>query len=133
MRYITVIVGSILSFCEYYRPSVALCCDYTVQFELPAICSSQCCDYTVQFELCFIWRSFLQEKNNGISSHHKQLGTQNDGLFVDCVCAECKHVCCFLSIKLGYLIENYVQRVWLSHKQLSATCRVLSPRIMCNM
>ena len=150
MRYINVIVGSILSLCEYYRPSVAFCvattiyslnyrpsvvCVATILYSLNyrpsvALCagvattlhslnyrpsvvlcvattlyslnyrpSVVCCDYTVQFELCFIWRTFLQEKNNGISSHHKQLGTQNDDLFVDCVCAECKHVCCFLSIK----------------------------------
>jgi hypothetical protein len=72
MRYITVIVGSILSLCENYRPSVvfcvaatiyslnyrpngsSLCCDYTVPFELPAICSSVCCNYTVPFELSAI-------------------------------------------------------------------------------
>jgi hypothetical protein len=116
-----------------YRPSAALCFATTL-YSLNYRPSTALCVATTLYSLnCFIWRSFLQEKNNGISRHHKHMDTQNDGIFVECVCAECKRVWCFLNIKQCYLTDNYVQRVWLSHNYLSATCRFISPRNTCNM
>jgi hypothetical protein len=131
--------------------SVALCCDYTVQFELPAIWSSLCCDYTLQFELpaicssvllrlhCRVWTMFYLEV---VPTRNKQpyfISPQTPGhkerryllfnVFVLNVSVYDASWALSSVISQRIMCNAYGYFI----KYLTATCRFISPRNTCNM
>ena len=75
--------------------------------------------------------SYEEKRAGDISSHHKQLGKQNDGVFVDFICAECKRVCCFFLALSRVISQRIMSNRQLSDRQLSATRTITSLIIIC--